>query len=334
MIDMNIGDDVTLGGCYRQYFKDTQYEILSSTSQSTFYVFKNVTVPASISNCSYRGNGILDEVYGSYGGALNYIQEEIKNKNQIVKNKPKEGPKPNKASLDEDILRPIGNGSAFFINDKGYLVSNYHVVEICQAVGAPIKGEVFPVKIIASDIVNDLIVAKINLKEKNPYLILNTEGAYLGDDVMAAGFPLAQDLSDSLKVTRGIVSSMSGLGNNYSQYQIDAAVQGGNSGGPLLDSSGKVVGIVVSQLDKIRYLTEKEYIPENINFAVKSQNLEVFLKANQVDYFVTNFDRGYDNREIAKSAESSTLKLICYNTISNLREMVGEKEVRNLFPNL
>ncbi len=80
MIDMNIGDDVTLGGCYRQYFKDTQYEILSSTSQSTFYVFKNVTVPASISNCSYRGNGILDEVYGSYGGALNYIQEEIKNK--------------------------------------------------------------------------------------------------------------------------------------------------------------------------------------------------------------------------------------------------------------
>ena len=90
MIDMNIGDDVTLGGCYRQYFKDTQYEILSSTSQSTFYVFKNVTVPASISNCSYRGNGILDEVYGSYGGALNYIQEEIKNKNQIDENIKKE----------------------------------------------------------------------------------------------------------------------------------------------------------------------------------------------------------------------------------------------------
>ena len=161
---------------------------------------------------------------------------------------------------------------------------------------------------------------------------INTEGAYLGDNILAAGFPLDNDLSESIKVTRGIVSSMSGIGNNYSQYQIDAAVQGGNSGGPLLDDKGTVVGVVVSQIDKVRYLAEENYIPENVNFAVKSQNLDIFLKANSVPLPNKNVFKTYNSREVAKSAENATLKLICYNTISNLRNMIGEKEVRNLFP--
>ena len=84
MIDVNIADDITLGGCYRQYFKDTRYEVLSSSSQSTWYVFKEVTVPAPTSNCSYRGNGKLDEVYDSYSGALSYIDVEL-NKTEISK---------------------------------------------------------------------------------------------------------------------------------------------------------------------------------------------------------------------------------------------------------
>ena len=127
---------------------------------------------------------------------------------------------------------------------------------------------------------------------------INTEGAYLGDNILAAGFPLDNDLSESIKVTRGIVSSMSGIGNNYSQYQIDAAVQGGNSGGPLLDDKGTVVGVVVSQIDKVRYLAEENYIPENVNFAVKSQNLDIFLKANSVPLPNKNVYKTYNSREV------------------------------------
>jgi len=331
MVDMNIADDITLGGCYRQYFSESQYEILSSSSQSTWYVFKEVSVPAAISNCSYRGNGKLEEVYSSYNGALSFIQNELKQSNDIKKDN-KENSNKVSENPDEDRLRIIATGSGFFVNDNGYLVSNYHVIEICQAVGVPLDGEIFPVKILASDIVNDLIVGKIELNGKNPYLSINTEGAYLGDNVLAAGFPLDNDLSESIKVTRGIVSSMSGMGNNYSQYQIDAAVQGGNSGGPLLDDKGTVVGVVVSQIDKVRYLAEENYIPENVNFAVKSQNLDIFLKANSVPLPNKNVYKTYNGREVAKSAENATLKLICYNTISNLRNMIGEKEVRNLFP--
>ena len=331
MVDMNIADDITLGGCYRQYFSESQYEILSSSSQSTWYVFKEVSVPAAISNCSYKGNGKLEEVYSSYNGALSFIQNVLKQPN-VTKNDNEENSKKVSENPDEDRLRIIATGSGFFVNDNGYLVSNYHVIEICQAVGVPLDGEIFPVKILASDIVNDLIVGKIELNGKNPYLSINTEGAYLGDNILAAGFPLDNDLSESIKVTRGIVSSMSGIGNNYSQYQIDAAVQGGNSGGPLLDDKGTVVGVVVSQIDKVRYLAEENYIPENVNFAVKSQNLDIFLKANSVPLPNKNVYKTYNSREVAKSAENATLKLICYNTISNLRNMIGEKEVRNLFP--
>ena len=124
---------------------------------------------------------------------------------------------------------------------------------------------------------------------------------------------------------------MSGLGNNYSQYQIDAAVQGGNSGGPLLDNSGNVVGVVVSQLNKYKFLTEDQTIPENVNFAIKSQNVELFLGANQIAYNSVNSVRKSANRQIAQAAEQATVMLVCYNSIANLKKKYGVQKVSNIF---
>ena len=290
MVDMNFADDVTLGGCYRNYYPDVDYEILSSSSGNAWYVFKNVTVPAAVTNCSYKGNGILDEVF--YGGAYQFTNAQEYVKQQTTQRiiaeveKPKKEEQPD-ASMDESEVIPISSGSGFFVNNDGYIVSNYHVVEMCQYVGASVEGDLLNVKVIASDITNDLIIGKVEELSNNGFLALSSDGAFLGDNVIAAGFPLAGTLSDNLKVTRGIVSSMSGMENNYSEYQIDAAVQSGNSGGPLIDASGNVVGVVVSQLNKYAILQQREIIPENVNFAVKSQNVGVFLSANNID-FVSN----------------------------------------------
>ena len=326
MVDMNIGDDITLGGCYRDYYPETQYEILGSSSRYAWYVFKEVTVPAAVSNCSYQGNGILEGVFASFADALNYVQKGP----QIAENSPSKE-EPVSVPDEENELIPFSNGTGFFVNTDAYLVSNYHVVEKCQYVGAAINGELLNVRVMASDIVNDLIVGKVENLDQSSYLPLSMEGAYLGDNIIAAGYPLADKLSDSLKVTRGIVSSMSGMNNNYSEYQIDAAVQDGNSGGPLIDNSGNVVGVVVSQLNKYRLLVEEETIPENVNFAIKSQNLENFLKANNIEYETKRSGNVIQNRLVAKSAQDATMMLLCFNTIANLKQMYGEKNVSRIF---
>ena len=333
MVDMNIADDVTLGGCYRNYYPDVDYEILGSSSGYAWYVFKNVTVPASVNNCSYKGNGVLEEVF--YGGAYQFTNAEEYIKQQTTQQIIAEVEKPNErqenTSSDENEVIPISSGSGFFVNKNGYLVSNYHVVEMCQYVLAVMDGDLLNVKVVASDITNDLIVGKVEELSNNNFLALSSDGAFLGDNVIAAGFPLAGTLSDNLKVTRGIVSSMSGLNNNYSEYQIDAAVQSGNSGGPLIDASGNVVGVVVSQLNKYAILQEREIIPENVNFAVKSQNVGVFLSANNIDFISKDSKKVIQNRVVARSAEDSTVMLLCYNTISNIKEMYGEQNVSNIF---
>lgn len=333
MVDMNIADDVTLGGCYRNYYPDVDYEILGSSSGYAWYVFKNVTVPASVNNCSYKGNGVLEEVF--VGGAYQFTNAEEYIKQQTTQQIIAEVEKPNErqenTSSDENEVIPISSGSGFFVNKNGYLVSNYHVVEMCQYILAVMDGDLLNVKVVASDITNDLIVGKVEELSNNNFLALSSDGAFLGDNVIVAGFPLAGTLSDNLKVTRGIVSSMSGLNNNYSEYQIDAAVQSGNSGGPLIDASGNVVGVVVAQLNKYKLLQEREIIPENVNFAVKSQNVGVFLSANNIDFISKDSKKVIQNRVVAESAEDSTVMLLCYNSISNIKQMYGEQNVSNIF---
>ena len=163
MVDMNFADDVTLGGCYRDYFPDVNYEILGSSSGYAWYVFKDVTVPASVNNCSYKGNGVLEEVF--YGGAyqftnaVEYVKQQTSQQIFAEADKPKESQE--NTSLDENEVIPISSGSGFFVNKNGYLVSNYHVVEMCQYVLAVKDGELLNVKVVASDITNDLIVGKV-----------------------------------------------------------------------------------------------------------------------------------------------------------------------------
>ena len=64
-----------------------------------------------------------------------------------------------------------------------------------------------------------------------------------------AGYPFGQKVSTSVKVTKGIVSALTGMENNFSNIQIDAALQPGNSGGPILDDKGNVIGVAVAKLD-------------------------------------------------------------------------------------
>jgi len=211
-------------------------------------------------------------------------------------------------------LITIGSGSGFFVSKKGHIVSNAHVVGICEEVIAHEKGKKIYLDILATDEVNDLGLVKGKFKNRK-YLRIKSKGAELGEDIVAFGFPLSQTLSDSVKLTKGIVSALSGPGNNTSQIQMDAAIQPGNSGGPVLNMSGEVVGVASAGLNKLYSLIQEEYIPENVNFAVAAPSIATFLKANKIDASSGfGFSKEYSGTDLAKIGEPATIQLFCMNT--------------------
>ena len=221
-------------------------------------------------------------------------------------------PERKKPKYDDKKIIIIGSGSGFFVSDQGHIVSNAHVVGVCKKVKAYEEGvEVF-LNILATDNVNDLGLVKGKFKNTQ-YLNIKTDGAELGEDIVAFGYPLSQTLSDSVKLTKGIVSSLSGLDNNYSQIQIDAAIQPGNSGGPVLNMNGQVIGVASAGLSKLYMAQKAAYIPENVNFAVAAPALTTFLKANKISVG-TSSSRTLSTKDLAKIGKPATIQLFCMNT--------------------
>lgn len=223
-------------------------------------------------------------------------------------------PKIKMSSEIDSSLITIGSGSGFYINNKGYALTNNHVVDICKQSVAVVDGKETLFRVISTDKINDVAVLKTDYKSKN-YIKINEDGAKLGENVIAVGYPLAGRLSDSVKITRGIVSSLSGLDNNIGQIQIDAALQPGNSGGPVLNENGELVGIASAGLNKLLMAKEAKYIPENVNFAVASPIVVNILKSKKVKYATPSmFSGSFSNTELAELGDNSTIQLFCRNT--------------------
>ena len=106
--------------------------------------------------------------------------------------------------------------------------------------------------------------------------------AEIGEDVFAYGFPNPEYQGIELKITKGIISSSKGYQDDETRYQIDAAIQPGNSGGPLCDKAGRLVGVVVSALDQIAVAERTGTIPQNVNYAIKASEVLAVLRQKGV----------------------------------------------------
>jgi Leucine-rich repeat (LRR) protein len=148
---------------------------------------------------------------------------------------------------------------------------------------------VLPAKVIGLDPQNDLALLQVDVK----YLpLLKVEGKLaalpleqdlrkvaLGDKVFTVGFPLTDTQGLNPKLTEGSISSLSGIKDHSGELQISVPIQPGNSGGPLVNEYGNVVGIVVSTLNAEKLLRERGIIPQNVNYAVKSSLANLFLES-------------------------------------------------------
>jgi S1-C subfamily serine protease len=209
--------------------------------------------------------GITDNERGKELFSLNTntLKAEENKKNPLIQpknNEDNDGPK---------------QGTCFLINNRGHLLTNYHVISGSKNV--QIKGiggdfsTLYGADIIAFDV--DLDLALIKLKNKNvtfdsiPYNFC-TDLNQQGTKTFVLGYPLTTSMGDEIKITEGIISSNSGYKGTISQYQFSAPVQPGNSGSPLFNEKGDLLGIINAKLSGA----------EGAGYAVKSQYIPVFLK--------------------------------------------------------
>ena len=245
--------------------------------------------------------------------ALQKRKEEERKRQRAEKEKKRQ-----QAIIDLESKKiTIGMGSGFWFNTDGYFATNHHVIQGCRTTQVKVNNELVNSKIISFDKINDLAIGKID-KNVNSVFSLSSKPE-LGEEVMVGGFPLVGILkNDSIKVTRGIVSSLSGFDNNYSELQIDAPIQKGNSGGPIINSYGEVIGIAKSYLseervNKIKKPKEKIEI-QNINYGVKVNILRNMSESLGINVSKPEKQKAKNSKQLAKAIEKNTVHVHCTNT--------------------
>jgi S1-C subfamily serine protease len=190
-------------------------------------------------------------------------------------------------------------------------------------------GRVIDTVIIARDPQNDLALLKASESPLH-YFALSRDNPYPLQDIIVAGFPFGEDVSSSLKFTRGIVSSLTGIGNNYSEIQIDAALQPGNSGGPIMDEYGNIIAVAVAKLDLETIYDDYGVIPENTNFGIKVSAVRNLMEGNRVPLESPN-TAAVSNAELSRIATDATVYLTCWMTSAQIEEVKSRKVMFDQF---
>ena len=199
-----------------------------------------------------------------------------------------------------------GSGTGFIVSQTGHVLTNAHVVQDCGAIS--IEGA--PATVIQSDPSIDLALLHGSSLAGQPAAEFSANPAMLNSDVTVVGYPLA-GLLGGLNVTRGSLTSLKGVAGDGNRMQISAPVQPGNSGGPVLNAEGKVVGVVVSKLDAMLVKEATGDIPQNVNFAIRGEIAKLFMAQNNVAPVTSARAQRLEPEELAQMASKFTKFVEC-----------------------
>ncbi len=300
-----------------KYYKSKGYKIgkgFSKKPQLLYYVCSKTALNYLPSWASYDiGNEVDFNNYGDRSVAI-LIQENKPKKKNPKKEKPKSSP-------DDNKIVPAGSGSGFFVSKKGHAITNYHVIKGCDINKLSFKGSQTEVKVLAVDKVNDIAILKSNTKPDLIFPVSN-EDASLLEDVIVAGFPLGKQISSAIKTHKGVVTALAGAGDNFSFFQTDATINQGNSGGPIINKKGNVVGIAVA--------TWVEEGVQGVHFGIKSSTLKTFASANGLKFASPNF-RERSNKDLGELITKGTVYIECHMTVAKIKKMIADAENRKAF---
>ena len=214
------------------------------------------------------------------------------------------------AKLPENAeLRGMGTG--FFITEDGYLLTNWHVAREAKRIKVRLKDRILAAEVVRMDRARDLALLKV---EGGPFKALPISleaSASLGETAFTIGFPnvLVQGLEP--KYTDGKISSLAGLQDDPAQYQISVPVQPGNSGGPLVDRNGHVVGVVDAKLNDLRLLATSGSLPQNVNYAIKASVVREFLQKDP-QFQLPAYTTASKQENAVKNTEEAVAMVLVY----------------------
>ncbi len=195
------------------------------------------------------------------------------------------------------------SGTGFYVNKNGFIVTNDHVVSGCSSVWIKDNDKNIPGVVVKNNKVLDIAVIKANVSNNSYAKFAND--IRTGEDVMALGFPLGNELGDDIKATKGNISAVSGMKGDKDYLQFTAPIQAGNSGGPLLNEGGFVVGINTAKLVGEKY--------QNINFAINGNSAQRFLGRHSIDFEYGTYEESLKSSDLAEKGEQFTVRVLCSN---------------------
>ena len=182
-----------------------------------------------------------------------------------------------KESLVPATTKLKGTGSGFFITKDGYFLTNHHVVAGSHKIDLMTISGIIKARVVRIDPDVDIALLKAETGTYETLPFFQTMSPTLGEDIFTIGFPMPDIQGFSPKMTKGVISGLNGIRDEDLQYQIDASIQPGNSGGPLVNNNGEVVGVIVASLGERFTMEKKGVLPQNVNYAIKAKHVLDFL---------------------------------------------------------
>ena len=203
--------------------------------------------------------------------------------------------------IPEPMLAATGTG--FVVSGDGHVVTNEHVIRSCKAIRVRgVDETVNGAKLVAASRAEDLALLKMEAKAATVAPFRTGTELRPGDAVVAFGFPMSGLLASSGNLTVGNVTALVGVRNNERFLQTSTPIQPGNSGGPLLDMNGRVVGVTTSSIPSL----------QNVNFAVKSEVVEAFVGKHGVTVAETGgASRAMKAADVGARAKRFTVRVEC-----------------------
>ena len=191
---------------------------------------------------------------------------------------------PGKSSKAQEENSILTGGTGWYVNSN-HVVTCWHVVRnALNPIIVTEDGTEVKIELAAKDEINDIAIMKVcdrHFRCEKP-LVLSGKEAQVSEKIFTVGYPQPDVLGVEPKYTTGVISALSGIRGDASQYQITTPIQPGNSGGALVDEYGEVVGIVQNTLDTDTFISSFGITPQNVNYGIKIKYLRELMKKSGV----------------------------------------------------